>query len=94
MLSLDIEESLDGYEESLVPFKNSFKEAYKQGLEDGSTKEIEDIDLFYFSSTHSLIELCKKLSSGKGLLKQDQLLSKHKEISMLINVLLNYVKHS
>ena len=94
MLSLNIEESLNGYEESLMPFKNLFVEAYKQGLEDGSTKEIKDIDLYYYTSTHSLIELCKKLSTGNGLLKQDQLLSKHKEISMLIDVLLNYVKHS
>ena len=87
------EDFLDSsYEDNLNIFKNSFMDAYKLGVEDCSIKNIEDIETFYYSSTHALLELCKKLSSDKKLLNQDKLSNKEGEIKTLINVLISYLK--
>lgn len=84
------EVSLLEYETSLVSqFKDIFMEAYELGLKDGTVKEIKNIDVFYFSTTHSLLELCKKLSMKKGILEQDKALKKTGEIKCLISIILN-----
>ena len=61
--------------------------AYEQGLKDGSVKEQKDINLFYFSTTHALLELCKKLSL-KAVLNQDLIIAKEEEIKYLISIIL------
>ena len=86
------ETSLNEYEKNLNLFKQDFMEAYKLGLSDGSVKEIKQIEVFYFSTTHALLELCKKLSMKKGVLEQDKSLKKVSEIKCLINIILSSLK--
>ena len=86
------ETSLNEYEKNLDLFKQDFMEAYKLGLSDGSVKEIKQIEVFYFSTTHALLELCKKLSMKKGVLEQDKSLKKVSEIKCLINIILSSLK--
>ena len=86
------EASLNEYEKNLNLFKQDFMEAYKLGLSDGSVKEIKQIEVFYFSTTHALLELCKKLSMKKGVLEQDKSLKKVSEIKCLINIILSSLK--
>ena len=86
------ETSLNEYEKNLDLFKQDFMEAYKLGLSDGSVKEIKQIEVFYFSTTHALLELCKKLSMKKGVLEQDKTLKKVSEIKCLINIILSSLK--
>lgn len=93
MLEFKDDANLGNYEASLDDFKHVFFDAYDLGLKDGSVKNIEHSVMFYYSSTHSLLELCKKLSSV-GLLRQDELLEKHQEIQTLIDVFLSYLKNS
>lgn len=81
--------SLDEYEKSLDLFKNDFMNAYKLGLSDGSIKEVKQIEVVYYSTTHALLELCKKLSMKKGVLEQDKSLKKNLEIKCLINIILS-----
>ena len=78
---------LDSYEGAIDQFKNVFMSAYEQGLKDGSVKEQKDINLFYFSTTHALLELCKKLSL-KAVLNQDLIIAKEEEIKYLISIIL------
>ena len=81
------------YENGLIHiFENIYMDAYNLGLKDGTVKEINDIQTFYFSTTHSLLELCKKLSMKKDILEQDKALKKSGEIKYLINVILDYIK--
>lgn len=87
-------QSLSDYEESLIPFKKAYLDAYELGLNDKSIREIGNIDVFYYASTHALIELCKKLSHGEGLLEQDKRIEKQTEIKTLINIFLSYLKNS
>ena len=85
---------LQDYEDELGKFKNVYFSSYYAGITDKSVKKIPDLELFYFTSTHALIELCKKLSYSKGVLPQDEKIVKTKEIQCLINVFLATVKNS
>lgn len=86
--------TLDEYEKSIDEYKNAFIAAYEEGLKDKSIASIDDIDLFYFSTTHSLLELCKKSAVDKELLSQDKSLKKGAEIAYLINIFLKKLQNS
>lgn len=79
---------LKQYGDQIGEYKTVFMSIYHQGVEEGSIREIEDIDTFYYASTHALIELCKKLSLDKAVLPQDELNSKEDEVSCLIQIIL------
>ncbi len=84
--------SLDQYEKEVDTFKVEFEEAYQLGLKDGSVKKVDDIETFYFSSTHALLELCKKLSVDQAILKQDKNAKKSAEIHYLIKMILDSLR--
>ncbi len=87
------EVSLNEYENGLVrTFENIFMDAYNLGVNDGTVKEIKDIEVFYFSTTHALLELCKKLSMKKDILEQDKDLKKSGEIKCIVNIILSSLK--
>ena len=46
---------LQDYEEELDKFKNVYFSSYYTGIKDKSVKEVKDLELFYFTSTHALI---------------------------------------
>lgn len=83
---------LNEYEKEVDTFKQEFFEAYELGLSDKSIRKIENIDLFYFSTTHALLELCKKLSTSHDLLTQDKNGAKAQEVETLIEIILNSLK--
>ena len=80
------------YSLSLDVFYDLFLNAYKLGLKDKTVKEADDIELFYYTSTHSLLELCKKLASTSSTLKQDKEVSKLDEIEYLISLFISVLK--
>ncbi|MBR4237264.1 TetR/AcrR family transcriptional regulator [bacterium] len=82
---------LNEYEKNIKSFYDVFLNAYNEGLKDNTVKEIDDINNFYFSTTHSLLGLCKKLSST-DILEQDNKLDKLKEIKTLKEIIMNYLK--
>ncbi len=90
-MSAENKDVLNPYEEAVDQYKNAFMKAYEQGLKDGSIKEQENIDLFYFSTTHAILELCKKLAL-KAVLNQDLVIEKLGEVRCLINIVLNELK--
>ena len=79
---------LKSYEKSIDKYHSDFISAYELGIKDGSIEPVKNIDVFYFSTTHSLMELCKKLSIRKALLTQDKTLKKAAEIQCLIKIIL------
>ena len=86
--------SLDEYEREVDSFKAPFLGAYELGLEDKSVVKKDSIETFYYSTTHALLELCKKLSANRALLKQDLSENKVEQIKCLIEVILNSLKVS
>lgn len=81
-------DDMNPYENAIDQYKAYYMEAYELGLKDGSVKKQNDIELFYFSTTHALLELCKKLAFKKAVLEQDKGEGKEKEIQCLIDIIL------
>lgn len=82
----------ESYSDTLDTFKELYMSFYKKGLIDKSIKEYSNIELFYFTSTHALLELCKKLASEKSSLKQDLDIKKVDEVNTLINIFISVLK--
>ena len=82
---------LGAYENGIKTFYDDFEYAYSLGLKDGSVKAIENVEVFYFTTTHSILELCKKLAADAKILKQDSKYSTE-EIETLIRLFLNNLK--
>ena len=80
------------YSLGLDVFYDLFMRAYALGLKDKSIKEVKDIKLYYYTCTHSLLELCKKLASTESGLKQDKEVSKVSEIEYLISLFISVLK--
>ena len=80
------------YSLSLDLFFDMFKNSYALGLKDKSVKKIDNLELFYYTATHSLLELCKKLASTKSGLKQDLEVGKVNEIEYLISLFISVLK--
>ena len=80
------------YSLNLDTFFELFMKSYELGLKDKSVKKNSDIELFYYTSTHSLLELCKKLASMESPLKQDKKINKVGEIECLIDIFISVLK--
>lgn len=91
-MSLESDVSLGEYEKEIDSFKSEYLKAYQEGLSDGSIKQIENINVFYFSTTHALLELCKKMAVSKELLNQDKNSKKAAEIEYLIKIILDSLR--
>ena len=90
-MSVENKDVLNPYEDAIDQYKSAFMNAYEQGLKDGSVKEQANIDLFYFSTTHAILELCKKLAL-KAVLNQDLAIEKIGEVKCLIDIVLSTLK--
>lgn len=80
--------NLESYEAGVTQFKDVFYKAYEEGVRDGSVRKIDNLEIYYYSSTHALIELCKKKSIEKDILKQDKFISKSGEVKCLVEIIL------
>jgi len=45
--------------------------------------------MFYYSTTHALLELCKKLSIKGAVLSQDNVIEKRAQIQCLVDIILS-----
>lgn len=79
------------YSEGVDLFKELFLSALKQGEEDKTLRKIDDPETFYYATAHSLLGLCKKLSSDAKIVKQDGVTDKKTEVNRLIEVFLKYL---
>ena len=85
--------SLELYSDGLDVFKSQFEDAYRAGLEDDSVKKVWDLDLFYYSTTHAMLSLCKKLASEAYIVRQDDLTDKRQEIRTVIEIILHSLEN-
>ena len=90
----DDSNAINPYESIVGQYEKEYMKAYEQGLKDGSIQKQSDIKMFYFSTTHALLELCKKLSIKKAVLTQDTKIEKASEIKCLIYIILSSLKNN
>ena len=88
----DDSNAINPYESIVGQYEKEYMKAYEQGLKDGSIQKQSDIKMFYFSTTHALLELCKKLSIKKAVLSQDNIVEKKAQIECLIDIVLKTLK--
>lgn len=82
-------DEMDSYETVVGQYKTVFMNAYEQGLKDGSIKAQSNVEMFYYSTTHALLELCKKLSIKRAVLNQDNVVEKRAQIQCLVDIILS-----
>jgi len=85
-------EELKIYEEVILQFKSIYDAFFQQGLLDKTIKNEINPDLFYFTTTHMLIGLCKKLVVSPSLLQSDEKVSDKNQIQFCIDMSLSYIK--
>ena len=81
----------DDYEKVIQNYYAVFSKAYSEGLADGSVRETRDLEIFYLSTTHAVVGLCKKLCSNERFLKQDKY--GREEVERLIEVITSSLKN-
>ncbi len=79
------------YATGLDTFKKVFTDAYTQAAMEGSITPVDNPEVFYYATTHALLELCKKLSSPE-IVRQDLNINKEKEILTLTDIILHRLK--
>lgn len=82
-------DEMDSYETVVGQYKTVFMNAYEQGLKDGSIKAQNNVEMFYYSTTHALLELCKKLSIKRAVLNQDNVVEKRAQVQCLVDIILS-----
>ena len=87
-VSVEDSSIINPYESAIDAYKNFYMDAYQLGLKDGTVKKQDNIEMFYFSTTHALLELAKKLAFKRAVLKQDNRIEKNSELKCLIDIIL------
>ena len=85
---------IDPYESVVGQYEKVYMKAYEEGIKDGSVKEQRDISMFYFATTHALLELCKKLSFKAAVLNQDKVIEKQAQVECMIDIVLSTLNNN
>lgn len=84
-------QELSEYENSVFNFYGFYAKAIKKGRREGLIRTDFDSKLLYFTTMHSLMALCRKLSLPK-ILKSDFEVDGESELSVLIDAFNSYIK--
>ena len=84
--------NLTPYEDFIDKFKDLYMAIYKEGVADGTINKVNEIEVYYYATTKALIQLCKKEAYPTGMLRQDNSISKEKEVMTLVNLFLSTFK--
>lgn len=82
----------DAYSDGVDLFRNLFLSAYRDGVADGSVRALPgDPEIFYYSSAHALLGLCKSLSAPRDIVPQDSQTDKLQEVDEMKRIILFYL---
>lgn len=81
----------DAYSCGLELFKAVFCSAYMEGVADNSVRKLPDWEVFYYATTHAMLQLCKKLSMA-DIVIQDSKSKRNEEIAALADIILFSLK--
>jgi len=80
------------YEKLLARLADIWIGYYNLGIRDCSLRGDLNPKIFYVTSTHSLLNLCKKLAMESTELKSDTTVKDEEEIELLIKMIIDYIK--
>lgn len=84
-------DKLQNYEQSLTDFEAVMFKALKKGKIEGSINKDIDNEIFYITTTHSLMSLCQKLISRGIIIKSDDQIKGELQINFLIDMAIKYL---
>ena len=84
-------EELKDYEQTILKFKSVFDKFFEMGRLDNTIKEGIDSDIFYYTTNHALISLCKKLATQSHILAYESQMEETIQIECLIKICLHYI---
>ena len=83
---------MEEYQDNFDRFREAFLAFYREGVADGSVRELDDPELFYSATTHAMLSLCKKLAAESRIVRQDAAIDPGAEIKTLTRLILDSVK--
>lgn len=86
-------EALIKYDEALYNVKSLFSELYNNGINDGSIITTVDENEFYYTSTHMILGICKRLAANGAILPSDDLVDDITQIEMALDICIQYIKN-
>lgn len=84
------QEELEEYERSVMDFFPLFESAYKNGCEDGTTREDVDFRTLYICVTHALMLMSEKFARGDVFMGESQ--NAEIEMDCLIELAINRIR--
>jgi AcrR family transcriptional regulator len=85
-------DDLSIYDQKLFEIKLIFDDLFLQGIKDLSIKDNIDRDSYYYTTTHMILGICKKLASNGHILQSDELVSDISQIKLALDMCLHYIK--
>lgn len=87
------EAELSEYQDNFDRFRETVLDIYRQGVSEGSIRQQEDFELFYYATTHALLSLCKKLATERHVIRQDARFEADEEIKIMTDLILAALKN-
>jgi len=85
-------DQLENYEKNILNLKDTVVNTLNKGIEEGTVKKDLDPELYYTTTTHSLMSLCQKLALRGKILNTDTNFRAEEQIKTLIDISVNYIK--
>jgi len=85
-------DQLENYEKNILNLKDTVVNTLNKGIEEGTVKKDLDPELYYTTTTHSLMSLCQKLALRGKILNTDSNFRAEEQIKTLIDISVNYIK--
>src|SRR6056297_946449 len=85
-------DQLENYEKNILNLKDTVVNTLNKGIEEGTVKKNLDPELYYTTTTHSLMSLCQKLALRGKILNTDSNFRAEEQIKTLIDISVNYIK--
>ncbi len=80
------------YDQILSLIKTLFDDLFIEGIMDGSIKTDVNSDVYYYTTTHMILGICKKLASSGNILHSDEIIKDTTQIKMALDMCLEYIK--
>ncbi|MBI9009152.1 MAG: TetR/AcrR family transcriptional regulator [Tenericutes bacterium] len=86
-------EALQDYDLALYNVKSLYDGFFSKGLADNTIKKDINPDEFYYTTTHMILGICKRLAAIGAILSSDDLVQDVIQIKLGIDICMQYIKN-
>ncbi len=85
-------ERLNDYDDALYDIKKVYDHAFDLGIKDQTIKQSINREEYYYTTTHMILGICKRLAARGAILSSDDLVSDYRQIELALDICLQYIK--